>query len=157
MSACCSARLLVGCVTCAVQAESSRTRVSRRAFMTRPACRTPRRRVQAAGTGAPTGLSCRMARAAAFAALLLVGCGSRPPWAEGRMIREAVPANLPAQDYANLPARLLAAHDRVRAAAGAPPLTWDPGLAEAAASYGPALERLGQPRPFPPRAPPRPG
>jgi hypothetical protein len=85
-----------------------------------------------------------MVRAAAFAALLLMGCASRPPWAEGRMIREAAPANPLVQDYANLPARLLSAHNRVRAPAGAPPLTWDSGLAAAAASYGPALERLGK-------------
>ena len=41
-------------------------------------------------------------------------------------------------------ARLLAAHNRERAIAGVPALRWDPGLASAAASYGPALAALGR-------------
>src|SRR4051812_3666665 len=90
------------------------------------------------------GLFRTMTPAVAIVALLLLGCASRPPWAEGRMIREARPEGQPALDYANLPARLLAAHNRVRAATGAPPLAWDSGLAAAAAAYGPALERLGK-------------
>ena len=40
--------------------------------------------------------------------------------------------------------RILAIHNRERAAVGAPPLTWDPLLAQSAASYGPALERIGR-------------
>ena len=39
--------------------------------------------------------------------------------------------------------RLLVAHNRERAAVDAPPLQWDPTLAEHAASYGPVLARLG--------------
>jgi hypothetical protein len=44
----------------------------------------------------------------------------------------------------NIPARILALHNRERAAVGAPPLAWDPALANAAASYGPALASLGR-------------
>jgi hypothetical protein len=44
----------------------------------------------------------------------------------------------------DLPQRLLDLHNRERAAVGAPPLQWDPGLASAAASYGPALAALGR-------------
>ena len=40
-------------------------------------------------------------------------------------------ANIPTQ----FPARILAAHNAVRAEAGMPPLAWDPALAEAAAGY----------------------
>ena len=40
--------------------------------------------------------------------------------------------------------RILALHNRERAAVGAPPLAWDPMLAHSAASYGPALERIGR-------------
>ena len=41
-------------------------------------------------------------------------------------------------------ARLLAMHNSERARVGVAPLRWDPALAAAAASYGPALERLGR-------------
>ena len=41
-------------------------------------------------------------------------------------------------------ARMLVIHNRERAAVGAPPLTWDPMLAQSAASYGPALASLGR-------------
>jgi hypothetical protein len=44
----------------------------------------------------------------------------------------------------NVNARILMAHNEARAEVGAPPLQWDPGLAQAAASYGPALSRLGR-------------
>lgn len=40
--------------------------------------------------------------------------------------------------------RLLAAHNRERALAGVPPLTWDPILAASAAAYGPTLANLGR-------------
>ena len=40
--------------------------------------------------------------------------------------------------------RILALHNRERAAVGAPPLAWDPLLAQSAASYGPALQQLGR-------------
>lgn len=44
----------------------------------------------------------------------------------------------------NLPALILALHNRERAAVGAPPLVWDPMLAQSAANYGPALAALGR-------------
>ena len=40
--------------------------------------------------------------------------------------------------------RMLALHNRERAAVGAPLLAWDPVLAEAASSYGPALQQIGR-------------
>ena len=40
--------------------------------------------------------------------------------------------------------RILAIHNRERAAVGAPPLAWDPYLAQSAASYGPALQQIGR-------------
>ena len=40
--------------------------------------------------------------------------------------------------------RMLALHNRERAAVGSPPMEWDTMLAEAAASYGPALAALGR-------------
>ena len=43
-----------------------------------------------------------------------------------------------------LEARLLASHNRERAAFGAAPLKWDPNLAVAAASYGPSLSAIGR-------------
>ena len=43
----------------------------------------------------------------------------------------------------NVNARILMAHNAARAEVGAPPLQWDPGLAIAAASYGPSLSRIG--------------
>jgi hypothetical protein len=43
-----------------------------------------------------------------------------------------------------LAARFLAAHNRERAAVGAPPLQWDATLAAHAASYGPVLASLRQ-------------
>jgi hypothetical protein len=43
----------------------------------------------------------------------------------------AAPADLAAQ----MPARILAAHNKVRADAGAPPLVWDRALGDAAANY----------------------
>lgn len=47
-------------------------------------------------------------------------------------------------DASSLAARILAVHNRERAAVGSPPLAWDPALASAAASYGPALAALGR-------------
>jgi len=40
-------------------------------------------------------------------------------------------------------ARILMAHNAARAEVGAAPLQWDPSLAVAAASYGPALSQIG--------------
>jgi hypothetical protein len=78
------------------------------------------------------------------ALLLLCACGSRPEWADGRIVREERPADSGPQDLSRLGPRLLALHNRERAAVGASPLAWDPALARAAAAYGPALERLGK-------------
>ena len=85
-----------------------------------------------------------MKRAAVFAALVfLAACdSSRPPWADGRMVTEERCDDGVPQKLSGLEPRLLALHNRERQATGARPLAWDPGLAAAAASYGPALERL---------------
>jgi hypothetical protein len=78
------------------------------------------------------------------ALLALCACGSRPEWADGRMVREERPAHAEAQDLSRLGPRLLAIHNRQRAATGAAPLVWDSGLAAAAAAYGPELARRGK-------------
>ena len=92
-----------------------------------------------------------MKPARAWALLLIApaasACGSdgpeRPPWADGReVVTDARPGAR--QDLTNLPARILSLHNRERAAAGVPPLTWDANLAAAAASYGPALAARGR-------------
>src|SRR5215207_10108441 len=44
----------------------------------------------------------------------------------------------------NVNHRILSLHNTARADVGAPPLQWDPALAIAAASYGPALSRVGR-------------
>ncbi|MGZ8286036.1 MAG: CAP domain-containing protein [Allosphingosinicella sp.] len=88
-----------------------------------------------------------MKRAAAglAAILLLAACNSsRPPWADGRMVTEERRDGGDEQDLSRLETRLLAVHNRERAAMGARPLAWDSGLAAAAAAYGPSLERLGK-------------
>ena len=51
-------------------------------------------------------------------------------------------ATSPGLDKVNY--RILSLHNAARADVGAPPLQWDPALAVAAASYGPALSRLGR-------------
>ena len=56
----------------------------------------------------------------------------------------AAAATATTQHSGNLSARLLAAHNAVRAEVGAPPLQWDPELARSALSYGPQLARLGR-------------
>ncbi len=53
-------------------------------------------------------------------------------------------ASARAQALDPLSARLLAAQNSERAAAGVPPLAWDPVLAQHALSYGPALSAIGQ-------------
>jgi hypothetical protein len=55
----------------------------------------------------------------------------------------ALPASAQAQQLDPLSMRLLVAQNRERVALGVPPLTWDPALAAAAASYGPALAATG--------------
>jgi hypothetical protein len=44
----------------------------------------------------------------------------------------------------SIPTRILALHNRERAEVGAPPIRWDPALAESAATYGPTLAGLGR-------------
>ncbi len=94
-------------------------------------------------------LSCLML--AALRPILLIallapaGCGaSRPPWAEGAMVQNERPAEAGPQDLSRLSGRLLALHNRERAAVGAPALAWDARLAAAAAAYGPDLARRGR-------------
>ncbi len=49
-----------------------------------------------------------------------------------------------AGDASTFETRLLATHNRERASYGSAPLRWDPKLAIAAASYGPALSAMGR-------------
>ena len=89
--------------------------------------------------------------------LLVPSCAddSRPPWAEGAMVRTERPADAPLQDLGRLERRVATLHNRERAAVGTPPLTWDARLAAAAAAYGPALARRGRLAHSPPET--RPG
>lgn len=83
--------------------------------------------------------------APALILLLLSSCApDRPPWADGRMVKERIPDGEARPDYRDLEARLLAIHNRERAALGIAPLAWDPALATAAARYGTELARLGR-------------
>jgi hypothetical protein len=78
------------------------------------------------------------------AVLLFSACGpSRPPWAEGALVRELRPSTAASQDLRNIESRLLALHNRERQAMGVPAIVWDPGLAMGAAAYGPPLARRG--------------
>jgi hypothetical protein len=86
----------------------------------------------------------RRARPGLLALALLTSCASRPPWADGRIVYEPASAHPVPQDLARFEDRILALHNRERARIGAPPLSWDPALAAAAAGYGPALSRLGK-------------
>jgi hypothetical protein len=85
-------------------------------------------------------------RALAGCVLLgLAACGnSRPPWADGAIVREQRPRGAILQDLRDLETRLLSLHNRERAAVGVPSLAWDASLAAAAAAYGPALARRGR-------------
>lgn len=78
----------------------------------------------------------------ALTGLLAAGCSSSTTHAGGAPLR-LQPVAVP-QAAGNMPERLLAAHNRERAAVGVPPLRWDPALAAAAASYGPTLAALGR-------------
>jgi len=72
-------------------------------------------------------------------------CSSpRPPWADGKLVREERDPEAPEPTYGNLPQRLLAVHNRERAALGIAPLVWDSALAAAASTYGKQLARLGR-------------
>lgn len=82
---------------------------------------------------------------AIFVALLaLSGCSSRPAWADGALVTEERPRAVVDEALRDVPARLLALHNRERQAVGVPPLRWDPALAAAAASYGPHLAARGR-------------
>lgn len=82
--------------------------------------------------------------AAAMALLLTSGCASpRPPWADGARVHEEVRGPVQAQNLDIFSDRLLAWHNRERAAVGVPPLVWDASLAAAAAAYGPSLAARG--------------
>jgi hypothetical protein len=79
------------------------------------------------------------------ALVALSACGtSRPPWADGAMITTERPEDARPQSLANLDGRLLALHNRERAAVGVPALTWDARLAADAAAYGPRLASYGR-------------
>jgi hypothetical protein len=75
---------------------------------------------------------------------MIANVPARPPWSDGRMIRERRPAHLPAQDLSRFKEQLLDSHNRERKAFGAAPLQWDDGLAAAAAAYGPYLSAQGK-------------
>ena len=74
--------------------------------------------------------------ACSFLLLGIAGTASAAPPARGLMHQSSYGSSLEA--------RLLASHNRERAAFGAAPLKWDPNLAVAAASYGPALSAMGR-------------
>ena len=71
----------------------------------------------------------------AFIALFAVSLAAAPP---------CLAAAASVDSDSNIPARILAMHNRERAAVGSPPLAWDPALAASAASYGPTLASLGR-------------
>jgi hypothetical protein len=86
----------------------------------------------------------RFAARVLLAFTLLTACAERPPGANGRLVRERAPEHPVPQDLSHFEERILAVHNRERAAVGAPPLSWDPALAAAGAAYGPSLSRLGK-------------
>ncbi|MDQ4087391.1 MAG: CAP domain-containing protein, partial [Pseudomonadota bacterium] len=73
-----------------------------------------------------------------IAALAVAACApSRPPWADGATVHTEMPPNAAPQNLGGISERILALHNRERAAVGAPPLSWDPALAASAAAYAP--------------------
>ena len=76
----------------------------------------------------------------AAATLLVAASGSSQALSPARSL---VNAGLYTSAPRPFEARLLSAHNRERALLGAAPLRWDPTLAIAAASYGPALSAMG--------------
>lgn len=87
----------------------------------------------------------------ALAALLLAACSAAESPAlsggsalGGSAMRGGRSAPWGPQNLDNLAGRLLALHNRERAAVGAAPLVWDQRLAQAAASYGSSLAALGR-------------
>ena len=77
-----------------------------------------------------------MTTARALIALAAISLGWASPGAAAAVSVEA--------EASSVPARILAMHNRERAAVGAPPLSWDPALAASAASYGPTLAAMGR-------------
>ena len=78
-----------------------------------------------------------------LALLLVPACSDRPPWADGRVVREERPAGAPPETLVDLRVRLLAVHNRARGEVRAPPLDWDNRLADAAAVYARRLAGRG--------------
>jgi hypothetical protein len=66
------------------------------------------------------------------AALLAMSCSTTPAY------------RLASSPEANIAGRLLAVHNAERAAFGAPPLSWDPGLAASAQAYAQRLAAIGR-------------
>jgi hypothetical protein len=90
---------------------------------------------------------------AVLASLLLVGCvsptGTPTNFTAQRVTPRPVfrpqPQPQPQLEVlSSIAARLLAAHNRERAAVGVPPMRWDPVLAAAAAAYGPQIAAIGR-------------
>ncbi|HEX8214024.1 MAG TPA: CAP domain-containing protein [Allosphingosinicella sp.] len=77
--------------------------------------------------------------------LLCASCSSASSSVAQSRLVAAPPRYAPAPIAVSaMAARLLAAHNRERLAVGVPQLRWDPALAAAAASYGPALAAMGR-------------
>lgn len=76
--------------------------------------------------------------------LIAAGCSSAGASMADSQARSRYVPPVQVQNSANITTRLLAAHNRERAAVGVPPLRWDPALAAAAAAYGPALAATGR-------------
>jgi hypothetical protein len=76
---------------------------------------------------------------ARFAIALLAAAAAAEPAHAATAAYVATSAGLDDVNY-----KILSAHNMERAEVGAPPLQWDPSLAIAAASYGPALSRIGR-------------
>jgi hypothetical protein len=72
-------------------------------------------------------------------ALLALAVSALPP--QPAAPRPAAPSTVPLDIVSR---QLLDAHNRERALVGVPPLQWDPSLAQAAISYGPALAASGR-------------
>ncbi|WP_076744341.1 CAP domain-containing protein [Sphingomonas jeddahensis] len=73
-------------------------------------------------------------------ALLLAGCAQAPERVVERDLAEAPPPRDPAQ----LRRVMMGGHDRARAEAGVPPLTWDSRLAASARTYAEEMARTGR-------------
>lgn len=85
-------------------------------------------------------------KSSVLAILLLASCSSveSPALSGDSMVRKTSSRPWGPQNLDNLSGRILAIHNRERAAVGVAPLVWDSRLAQASASYGPALVRIGR-------------